>query len=77
MVHYIAIALPKFCPVLLVRPQPPLRLPCSIVPPVTIMAQIILAILLASATAAMFGVRRASRRTSQGRPVPCLCSRNQ
>jgi hypothetical protein len=36
------------------------------------MAQIILAILLASATAAIIGVRRASRCTSHGRLVPCL-----
>ena len=44
----------------------------SISLPVIIMAQIILAILLASATAAILGDRRASRRTSQGRLVPCL-----
>ena len=36
------------------------------------MAQIILAILLASATAAIFGDRRASRCTSHGLFVPCF-----
>src|SRR5579859_4263725 len=40
--------------------------------PVTIIAQIILAILLASATAAILGVRRESSLTSQGRLVPCF-----
>ena len=49
---------------LLARPQP---LTGSLYRcPVIIMAQIILAILLASATAAILGDRRASRRTSQG-----------
>jgi hypothetical protein len=70
MVHYIAIALPKLCPVLLLgRSHRRLSIYRS---PVIIMAQIILAILLASATAAIFGDRRARNLTSHGRFVPCL-----
>jgi hypothetical protein len=38
---------------------------------VIIIAQVIRAILLAKATAAIFGDRRASSETSQGRLVPC------